>query len=93
MLKYLIRYLRFASKAERILLGYKALGLSEEQALARWKADLQRAAVGDPPALSVRADGTTEFSGTVSFPKESWDWNAIGTSPAGFTYPFRKHDS
>jgi hypothetical protein len=35
------RFFRFASHAERLLLGYMAQGLTEKQVLERWRNDLR----------------------------------------------------
>lgn len=49
MIRKIAHFFRFATKAERLLLGYQACGYSEAEVLERWRADL--ACVADPPSM------------------------------------------
>jgi hypothetical protein len=53
MIRKTITFFRFAAKAERLMLAYRAWGFTEEQTLARWRADLARALDPSPQTAHV----------------------------------------
>lgn len=47
MIRNTARFFRFATKAERLLLGYMAQGATEEDVLERWRSDLKSFTLGN----------------------------------------------
>jgi hypothetical protein len=60
MFSKIAAFFRFAVKAERLMLAYKACGFTEEQTLARWRADLARALDPSPQTAHVLDDQLKE---------------------------------
>lgn len=44
MIRKVVRFFRFATRAERLLLAYQAWGYSENEVLERWRNDLEKSA-------------------------------------------------
>jgi hypothetical protein len=44
VIRKIIRFFRFATKAERLLLAYQAWGYGEDEVLERWRNDLEKSA-------------------------------------------------
>jgi hypothetical protein len=69
MIRKIAAFLRFANKAERLMLAYRACGFSEEQTIARWEADLHR--VLDPSPQTARVlDERLSHVGALTMPTD-----------------------
>jgi hypothetical protein len=69
MIGKIAAFLRFANKAERLMLAYKALGFSEEQTIARWEADLHRVLDPSPQTAKV-VDERLSRAGALTLPTD-----------------------
>jgi hypothetical protein len=60
MIRKVLAFFRFATKAERLMLAYKACGYTEDEVFTRWKADLARAMLAPEQPLTAT---TTSYEG------------------------------
>jgi hypothetical protein len=72
MIRKALAFFRFATKAERLMLAYKAWGYDEDQVIERWRADLHKAAMDTrPPRVDgngwVKGYGDNPPQGTFTF--------------------------